>query len=91
MPRNLIERIKDRFLFQFWALHSLNCIIEHLVTIVRAILSAGFMGIGEVWLSKIGVPLPLLVGVSVLGYGSALVVLGQAKVNEIRQAVGVGR
>ena len=58
MPRNIIERLNGRLLFPFSALTSLNCIIEHIVTFIRAILTAGLMGIGVVWLSKMGVSLP---------------------------------
>jgi len=59
---------------------------RQLVTTGRTLLAAGLMGVLLVWLISIGMPLPPLMGLSVLVYSGLLLALGEVKVDEVNSA-----
>ena len=77
------------FFFQFCALFSQFRGIATFVTGARAAVAAGLMGLGLVWFTAIGMPLPLLVGLSVIVYSGALLLLGEMTFHEAKHGYEV--
>jgi hypothetical protein len=50
----------------------------------RVGVASGLIGLGLVWFTTIGMPLPLLVGLSVIVYSGALLLLGEVKFHEVK-------
>lgn len=54
------------------------------MTAARAVVAGGLMGLGLVWFTAIGMPLPLLVGLSIIVYSGALLLFEEVKFHEVK-------
>ena len=72
------------FFFQFCALFRQFRVLATFVTAARAVVAGGLMGLGLVWFTAIGMPLPLLVGLSIIVYSGALLLFEEVKFHEVK-------
>jgi O-antigen/teichoic acid export membrane protein len=72
------------FFFQFCALFRQFRVLATFVTAARAVVAGGLMGLGLVCFTAIGMPLPLLVGLSFIVYSGALLLFAEVKYHEVK-------
>ena len=81
---SLVVSLSAVFFFQLCALFRQFRLIATFVTGARAAVAGGLMGLGLVWFNAIGMPLLLLVGLSIIVYSGALLLLGELKFQEVK-------
>ncbi len=80
----LVVSFSAVFFFQFGALFRHFRVIATFVTGARAAVAGGLMGLGLIWFTTLGIPLPLLVFLSVFVYSGALLLLREMKFHEVK-------